>query len=61
MINFCDSNRLKNLINVPACDLNFDNSTRTDFIMTGHPCYLQHRTVFEKGLSDQGLFISVME
>ena len=52
MINFCDLNGLRNLINVPTCYKNFDNPTSIDLILTNRPIYFQHSTVFETGLSD---------
>ena len=52
MINFCDLNGLRNLINVPTCYKNSDNPTSTDLILTNRPSYFQHSTVFETGLSD---------
>ena len=45
MINFCDQNSLKNLINVPTYCKNFNNSASISLILTNHP----H---FETGLSD---------
>ena len=52
MINFCDLNGLRNLINVPTCYKNFDNPTSIDLILINHPSYFQRSTVFETGLSD---------
>ena len=52
MINFCDLNGLRNLINVPTCCKNSDNPTSIDLILTNRPSYFQHSTVFETGLSD---------
>ena len=52
MINFCDLNGLRNLINVPTCYKNSDNPTSIDLILTNRPSYFQHSTVFETGLSD---------
>ena len=52
MINFCDLNGLRNLINVPTCYKNYDNPTSIDLILTNRPSYFQHTTVFETGLSD---------
>ena len=52
MINFCDLNGLRNLINVPTCYKNFDNPTSIDLILTNRPSYFQRSTVFETGLSD---------
>ena len=37
MIDFCDQNGLKNLINVLTCCKNFDNPTSTDLILTDRP------------------------
>ena len=51
MINFCDLNGLRNLINVPTCYKNFDNTSSIDLILTNRPNYFQHSTVFETGLS----------
>ena len=34
MINFCDLNSLRNLINVPTCYKNFDNPTSIDLVLT---------------------------
>ena len=52
MINFCDLNGLRNLINVPICYKNSDNPTSIDLILTNRPSYFQHSTVFEASLSD---------
>ena len=52
MINFCDLNGLRNVINVPTCYKNSDNPTSIDLILTNRPSYFQHSTVFETGLSD---------
>ena len=52
MINFCDLNGLRNLIDVTTCYKNFDNPTSTDLILTIRLNYFQHSTVFETGLSD---------
>ena len=52
MINFCDLNGLRNLINVPTCYKNFDNPTSIDLILTNRLSYFQGSTVFETGLSD---------
>ena len=52
MINFCDLNGLRSLINVPRCYKNFDNPTSIDLILTNRPSYFQRRTVFETGFSD---------
>ena len=52
MINFCDLNSLRNLINVLTCYKNVDNPTSIDLILTNRPSYFQCRTVFETGLSD---------
>ena len=52
MINFCDLNGLRSLINVPTCYKNFDNPTSIDLVLTNHPSYLQHTAVFETGPSD---------
>ena len=52
MINFCDLNGLRNLINDPTCYKNSDNPTSTDFILKNRPSYFQHSTVFETGLPD---------
>ena len=50
MINFCDLNGLKNIINVSTCYKHFDNPTCIDLILTKHPSYFQHSPVFETGL-----------
>ena len=52
MINFCDLNDLRNLINVPTYYKNFDYPTNIDLILTNHPSYFQRSTVFEIGVSD---------
>ena len=52
MINFCDLNGLRNLINVPTCYKNLDNPTSIDLILTNGPSYFQCSTLFETGLSD---------
>ena len=52
MINFCDLNGLRNLINVPPCYKNFDNPTSIELIVTNRPNYFQCSTIFETGLSD---------
>ena len=52
MINFCDLNGLRNLINIPTCYKHFDNPTSIDLILTKRPSYFHHSTVFETGLSD---------
>ena len=52
MINFCDLNGLRNLINVPTCYKNFDNPTSIGLILTNRPSYFQRSTVFETGVSD---------
>ena len=52
MINFCDLNCLRNLINVPTCYKNFDKLTGIDLILTNRPSYFQRSAVFETGLSD---------
>ena len=52
MINFCDLNGLRNLINIPLCYKNFDNPTSIDLVLTNCPSYFQRSTVFETGLSD---------
>ena len=52
MINFCDLNGLRNLINIQTCYENSDNPTSFDLILTNRPSYFQHSTVFESGLSD---------
>ena len=49
MINFCDLNGLRNII-VSTCYKHFDNPTSIDLILTNHPSYFQHSTVFETGL-----------
>ena len=55
MVNFCDLNDLKNLINVLTCCKNFDIPTGIDLISTNCPSYFQHDTVFETGLPDNHL------
>ena len=55
MVNFCDLNGLKNLINVLTCCKNFDTPTGIDLISTNYPSYFQHSTVFETGLPDNHL------
>ena len=57
IINFCDLNSLRNLINVPTCYKNFDNPTSIDLILTNRPSYFQRSTVFETGLSDFHLLL----
>ena len=52
MINFCDLNGLRNLINIPTCYKNSDNPTSIDLILTNCPSYFQHSRAFETGLSD---------
>ena len=52
MINFCNLNGLRNLINVPTCYKNSGNPTSVDLILTNRPSYFQHSTVFETSLSD---------
>ena len=52
MINFCDLNDLRNLINVPIYYKNFDNPTSIDLILTDHRSYFQRGTVFEICVSD---------
>ena len=52
MINFCDINGLKNLINVSTCYKNFDYQINIDLVLTNRPSYFQDSTVFETGLSD---------
>ena len=52
MINFCDLNGLRNLINVPTCYKNFDNPTSIYLILTNRLSYFQRSTAFETGLSD---------
>ena len=52
IINFCDLNGLRNLINVPTCYKHFDNLTSIDLILTNRPSYFQRSIVFENGLSD---------
>ena len=52
MINFCDLNGLRNLVNVPTCYKNFDNLTSINLVLTNRPSYFQRSTVFETGLSD---------
>ena len=52
MINLCDLNGLRNLINVPTCYKNFDNPISIDLILTNCPSYFQRSTVFETGLSE---------
>ena len=49
MINFCDLNDLKNLINVPTY---YKNPTSIDLILTNRPSYFQRSAVFEIGLPD---------
>ena len=39
IINFCDLNGLKNLINVPTSYRNFDNPTSIDLILANRPSY----------------------
>ena len=56
MINVCDINSLKNLINVTTCYKNFDNPTSIDLILLNRPSYFQHSAVFETDLSDFHLF-----
>ena len=52
IINFCDLNGLRNLINVPTCYKNLDNPASIDLILTNLSSYFQRSTVFETGLSD---------
>ena len=52
MINFCDLNGLRNLINAPTCYKNFDNPISIDLIPTNRPSFFQRSAVFETGLSD---------
>ena len=52
MINFCDLNILRNLINVPRCYKHFDNPTSIHLILSSRQSYVQHSSVFETGLSD---------
>ena len=52
IINFCDLNGLRNLINVPTCYKNFDNPTSIDLILTNRPSYFQRGTINETGLSE---------
>ena len=52
MINFCDLNGLRNLINVPTCYKNSDNPSSIDLILMNRPSYFQHSTVLKTGLSD---------
>ena len=52
MINLCNLNGLRNLINAPTCYKNFDNPISIDLILTNRPSYFQRSTVFETGLSD---------
>ena len=52
MINFCDLNGLRNLINVPTCYKNFDNPTSIDLILTNRTSYFQRSAVFETCLPD---------
>ena len=52
MINFCDLNILRNLINVPRCCKHFDNPTSIHLILSSRQSYVQHSAVFETGLSD---------
>ena len=52
MINFCDLNGLRNLINVPTCYKFFDNPTSIDLILTNRLSYFQPSKVFETDLSD---------
>ena len=52
MINFCDLNGLRNLINVPTCYKIFDNPTSIDLILTNRQSYFQPSKVFENELSD---------
>ena len=56
MINVCDINSLKNLINFTTCYKNFDNPTSIDLILLNRPSYFQHIAVFETDLSDFHLF-----
>ena len=49
MINFCDLNRLRNLINVPTCYKHFDKQTS---ILTNRRSHFQRSIIFENGLSD---------
>ena len=51
IINFCDLNGLRNLINVRTCYNNFNNPTSIDLILTNRPIYFQRSAVFESGLS----------
>ena len=50
MINFCDLNGLRNLINVPICYKKFVNPTRIDLILLNPPSYFQRSTAFETSL-----------
>ena len=52
IINFCDLNCLKNLINVPTSYGNFGNPTSIDLILANRPSYFYNSTVFETGQSD---------
>ena len=52
VINFCDLNGLRNLINAPTCYKNFDNPISIDLIPTNRPSFFQRSAVFETGLSD---------
>ena len=47
MINFCDLNGLRNLINVLICYKHSGNPASVDLILTNRPSYFQHSTVFE--------------
>ena len=53
MINICDLNGLRNLINIPTFYKSFDNPTSIDLILTNRrPGYFQCSTVFETGQSE---------
>ena len=52
MINFCDLNGLRNLINVRTCYKNANNPISIDLILTNRPTYFHHSAVFETSLSD---------
>ena len=49
IVNFCDLNGLKNLVNDPTT--NFDTSNSIDLILMNRPNCFQHSSVFEIGQS----------
>ena len=52
IINICDLNGLRNLINVPTFYKHFGNPTSIDLILMNRPSYFQRSIVFKTGLSD---------